>query len=398
MSEIIIERLGHHGDGITSDGRFVPFTLPGERVDPGPPMQVLTASPARITPVCQHFGTCGGCALQHASDAYLADWKSDIVRRALNAHDLDADIAPAKSFPPQTRRRATFAGRRTKKGVQIGFHGRGSDQIVELKTCHLVIPEMLEIRPALEDLTRLGASRKGQVRLLVTATEAGWDIDVSDTKPLDPAIASSLAGIAQKHDLARVSWEGEAVITLRPPVITLGPVTVTPPPGMFLQASKAAEVMLIDAVKSAVGSADKIADLFAGCGTFTLPLAKQAEIHAVEGSAAMLQALDAGWRKGQGLKLVRTETRDLFRRPLQALEMKSLQAVVIDPPRAGAETQSHVLAASGPPVIASVSCNPVTFARDAAILTAGGYRLDWVQTVDQFRWSGHIEVVARFSR
>ncbi|MCC5983842.1 MAG: class I SAM-dependent RNA methyltransferase, partial [Rhodobacteraceae bacterium] len=196
--------------------------------------------------------------------------------------------------------------------------------------------------------------------------------------------------------LARLAWEGEVIALAALPAQTFGRAQVVPPPGAFLQATEDGEATLLAAVRGAVGDAARVADLFAGCGTFTLPLAERAEVHAVEGDAAMLAALDAGWRRAAGLKRVRTETRDLFRRPLLADELACFDAVVIDPPRAGAAAQVAELARAQVPVIAAVSCNPVTFARDARVLVAAGYCLQTVQVVDQFRWSAHVELAARF--
>ncbi len=382
----------------------MPFALPGERVR-GPvadgvlaPVEVLEASPARVVPPCRHFGACGGCALQHASDGFLADWKREVVVRALAARGLAAEMPLVAVSPQRSRRRAVFAGRRTKKSVLVGFHGRRSDQIVGVTECHLVRPELLAARPALEALVRAGASRSGALRLTVTASGAGPDVEVAGGKPLDAELRRVLAGLVEEFDLARLAWAGEPVAVRRPPFQTMGRARVVPPPGAFLQATVEGEAALVAAVRDAVGEAGRVADLFAGCGTFALPLAERAEVHAVEGEGAMLAALDAGWRGAAGLKRVTTEARDLFRRPLLAGELKRFEVVVLDPPRAGAEAQVRALAGSGVARVAMVSCNPVSFARDAAILIEGGYRLDRVQVVDQFRWSGHVELAARFDR
>jgi 23S rRNA (uracil1939-C5)-methyltransferase len=401
--EVIIDRLGLAGDGFAGELR-VPFALPGERVAGVAAkgvlasVEVLEAAPERVVPPCRHFGTCGGCALQHASDGFLAAWKREVVLRALAARGQAAELPPVVVSPPRSRRRAVFAGRRTKKAALVGFHGRRSDQIVDLAECHLVRPELMAARPALEALVRAGASRAGALRLTVTASGAGLDVGVEGGKPLDAALRATLAGLAEEYDLARLAWDGEPVSQRRPPFQTMGRARVVPPPGAFLQATAEGAAALVAAVREAVGNAGRVADLFAGCGTFALPLAERAEMHAVEGEAAMLAALDAGWRGAAGLKRVTVEARDLFRRPLLPGELKRFEAVVLDPPRAGAESQARALAASDVARIAMVSCNPVSFARDAAILVEAGYRLDRVQVVDQFRWSGHVELAARFDR
>lgn len=405
---LVIERLGHLGDGIGADGAgrpvFAALTLPGEVVegdvvaDRMAQPKIVTPVAARVRPVCAHFKACGGCALQHASDAFVAEWKQQVVRVALAAQGLEAPMRPILTSPPGTRRRAALSGRRTKKGVILGFHGRASDTVVEVPGCRLLHPDLMALLPALGEIVQIGASRKGEVTLTVTRAEGGADVAVSGAKPLDAALRLDLAGLVERAGLARLAWEGEVIALRVPPAQRFGAARVVPPPGAFLQATPEGEADLLAAVRDAVGPAHRLADLFAGCGTFALPLAERAEVHAVEGEAAMLTALDSGWRQAAGLKRVTVETRDLFRRPLLADELRGFDAVVIDPPRAGAEAQMAELARSTVPVIAAVSCNPVSFARDARLLVQGGYRLDWVQAVDQFRWSPHVELAARFTK
>ena len=244
----------------------------------------------------------------------------------------------------------------------------------------------------------MGASRKGELRLTVTEAANGVDVDVADAKDLTPQQQAELGRIAVQYGFARISWNGEVVVQAEPPFQKFGRAQVVPPPGAFLQATADGERALLAAVSEAVAGADKIADLFAGCGTFALPLAEHADVLAVEGDAAMLDALLQGWRDASGLHRVEGAVRDLFRRPLLPDEFKGIDAVVIDPPRAGALAQVTELAASTVNRIAFVSCNPATFARDAAVLIGGGFTLDWVQVVDQFRWSAHVELAAQFTR
>ena len=232
--------------------------------------------------------------------------------------------------------------------------------------------------------------------LAATVAEGGVDLSVSGGKPLDQGLFSALSDVAERHGLARISWDGELALSLHPALQRFDDLAIEPPSGGFLQATAAGERALRALVTEAVGEPRRLLDLFAGSGTFALPLARRAEVHAVEGDPAMLAALDRGWRRAPGLHRLTTEARDLFRRPLLADELRGYDAVVIDPPRAGAQAQTAALAAAGVPVIASVSCNPVSFARDAQVLVAAGYRLDWIHVVDQFRWSPHIELVARF--
>jgi 23S rRNA (uracil1939-C5)-methyltransferase len=401
---VTIERLGHLGDGVAAGPVFVPLTLPSEVVE-GEVIggriakpSIVTPSPDRVRAPCPHFATCGGCTLQHASDGFLAAWKTDVVRTALAAQGLSAPFRPTHVSPPATRRRATLAGRRTKKGALVGFHAKASDVIVAIPACILLHPDLVGQIPALERMVIAGASRKAEVAFALTRSDAGVDVAASGGKEMSAALLSELVTISNDHDLARLTWNGDLVIERRPPVLAIGSTTIVPPAGAFLQATADGQAALTEAVSGAVGSARRIVDLFAGCGTFALPLAEHAEVRAIEGDAAMLAALDAGWRRAERLKPVTTETRDLFRRPLLADELNRFDAVVIDPPRAGAEAQMRQIAASKISRVAAVSCNPVSFARDARCLCEAGFRLDWVQVVDQFRWSPHVELVARLTR
>jgi 23S rRNA (uracil1939-C5)-methyltransferase len=404
---LLIERLGHHGDGIAKgpDGPiYVSQALPGEEVqgtligDHLTDARILTPSPDRKKPPCSHARTCGGCLLQHASDPFVEDWKQGIVRGALAAQGLDAPFRPTLTSPPRSRRRATLAARKTKGGALLGFHARGSDLIIPVPNCQLLHPDIIATFPVLEAITRLGGSRTVELALTVTRSLAGPDISVTGGKPLESGLQLELARLAEQHGLSRLTWNGETVALRAAPMQRFGKALVAPPPAAFLQATEQGEAAVLAAVVDAIGPARRIADLFAGCGTFALPLAEQAEVHAVEGDAAMTAALEKAWRNTEGLKKIVTETRDLFRRPLEPDEFKGIDAVVIDPPRAGAEAQFATLARSKVPVIAAVSCNPATFARDARMLVQAGWALDWVQVVDQFRWSSHVELAARFSR
>ncbi len=403
---VTIERLGHLGDGIAqgADGPvYASGILPGEVIegdltgDRIVTPRIVTPSPMRIKSPCTHARMCGGCLMQHASDDFVADWKQGIVLGALTGQGLSAPFLPMKTSPAQSRRRATFAARRTKGGVLIGFHARGSDTLVAVPKCQLVHPDLIAAMPGLEELVRLGGSRSAEVSLTVTRALGGVDVDVKGGKPLDGGLRMELARVVEAHAMARLTWDGEAVALRAHPMQGMGRAMVAPPPGAFLQATESGEAALLAGVRAALGEQKKIMDLFAGCGTFALPLAEDAEVHAVEGDAAMVLAMDKAARNTAGLKKVTTETRDLFRRPMEPDEFKGVTGVVIDPPRAGAEAQMACLAEAKPPLIAMVSCNPITFARDAKVLVGAGYTLDWVQVVDQFRWSAHVELVARFS-
>ncbi len=401
---LTIERLGHLGDGIAAGPVFVPMALPGEVVEGAVEAgrmeapAIVTPSPDRVKAPCPHYRACGGCALMHASDGFVAGWKQDVVRTALAAQGIEASFRPVVTSPARSRRRATLAGRRTKKGAIVGFHGRASGTIAEVPGCLVLHPDVTAALPVLTELTALGASRKGEVALAVTLGDGGLDLAVSGGKPPEQTLFSALSAIAGRADLARLTWDGETVAAQRTVAQRFGKARVVPPPSAFLQATAEGEAALVAAVREAVRPARRVADLFAGSGTFALPLSETAEVHAVEGEASMLAALDTGWRQTPGLHRITTEARDLFRRPLMPDELKGFDAVVIDPPRAGAEAQTREIAASPVRVVAAVSCNPVTFARDARLLAAAGFALDWVQVVDQFRWSPHVELAARFAR
>jgi 23S rRNA (uracil1939-C5)-methyltransferase len=401
-----IDRLGHLGDGVAQgpDGPiFATGVLPGEVVDGVltgdrlTDIRIVTPSTDRVKPTCRHARACGGCQLQHAADPFVAHWKQEVVQTALAGQGLTAPFRPMAISPASARRRATLSARRTKGGVLLGFHAKGSDTITEIPDCKLLHPALIAAFPGLSAMVALGGSRTVELSLMVTATRGGVDVVVTGGKPLDAGFRLDLSRIVEAHGFSRLTWDGETVALRDRPAQSIGKATVVPPAGAFLQATAEGEAALLSGVQQALGPQRRVVDLFAGVGTFALPLAATTEVHAVEGDRDMIAALDLAARHTQNLHRLSSETRDLFRRPLEPDELKAFTAAVIDPPRAGAEAQTACLARSGLKVIAAVSCNPVTFARDAKVLTAAGYRLDWVQVVDQFRWSTHVELVSRFS-
>lgn len=402
--KVTIERLGHLGDGIADGPIFVQGVLPGEVVEGTPDgdrltdVKIITPSTDRVKPPCRHARACGGCQLQHASDAFVAGWKQQVVAAALAGQGLSAPFRPVVTSPARTRRRATLSARRTKGGVLLGFHARASDTIVVVPECQLLHPDLIAAFPGLEDLVTLGGSRSAELSLQITTTRGGVDVVVTGGKPLDSALQLALARIVEARGFSRLTWNEETVALRDRPAQVFGTAMVVPPAGAFLQATAEGESALLAGVRAALGPQKRVVDLFSGVGTFALPLAAGMEVHAVEGDKAMIAALEHGARHAEGLRRLTVEARDLFRRPLEPDELTSFTGAVIDPPRAGAEAQTEVLARSSVPVIAAVSCNPVTFARDAKVLVASGYALDWVQVVDQFRWSTHVELVARFHR
>lgn len=400
-----VERLGRKGDGVavgTGGRALAALTLPGEVIEgeaedgriASP--RIVTPAPERVRPPCPHYRACGGCALMHGSEAFVKAWKVGVVTEAMRAQGLSAPIAGVHVSPPRSRRRAVLSGRRTKKGALLGFHARASEVIVDIADCHVLRPAIQSALPLLRRLVAAGASRAGELSLTVTDTPAGLDVAVTGGKPMEPGLFQTLSAVADEGDLARLSWDGQS-ITRRPPALPMGRAQVVPPPGGFLQATAEGEAALLAALRDMLRGAGRVLDLFAGCGTFTLPLAEAAEVHAVEGLAAPLQALDAAARRSPGLRRITTEIRDLARRPLLPDEL-AYDAIVIDPPRAGAEAQARELARSGVGRLAWVSCDPVTFARDARILAEGGLALTRLFVVDQFRWSPHVETAAEFRR
>ncbi len=400
---VTIERLGHAGDGIADGPIFVPRTLPGEVVNGdviGGRMdapRIVTPSADRIRPKCPAYQRCGGCALHHAAPDFVQNWKGAVVRQALSAHGVKAPIRQFHSSPPNSRRRAKLTGRRTKKGATVGFFAPRSDVLHDISGCLTLSPAITEKIPALQAFTSDFGSRRGVLQFWVLETAAGLDVAV-DGLDADPGQFEAFAHWAQTHQIARLTIQDETVVTLQMPSLRFGNVIVAPPPRGFTQATAQAELFLQNAVRDAVGPSTQILDLFAGLGTLGLPLATQAAVHAVEGDAGLLSAIDTGMRHATGVKPVRTEKRDLFKSPIPANEMADYDAVIVDPPRAGASAQVAQIAQSQVPVVAMVSCNPITFAADAAVLCSAGFELDWIDVVDQFRWSTHIEVAAKFSR
>lgn len=402
--ELVIERLGYRGEGIAPGPVYVARALPGEVVrgvvDNGRMAAPRIVSPVaeRVRPPCRHARTCGGCILQHARDDFVSRWKVGVIEQALKAQGLDAPMRGITTSPPQSRRRAVLAARRMKKGARVGFHGLKTDEIVEIDDCQLLRPELLAMLPLVRELAQIGAGRKSRLSVMLTQVDNGVDMVVTGGKPLTEELIGALIARTRSAGVARLVWEGEVLANFAPASVRFGRARVLLPPGAFLQATMEGEAALVAAVREAVGGAHMIADLFAGAGTFGLPMAEGARVHAVEGDATMAKALADGWRKAERLKQITTETRDLFRRPLDPGELARFDAAVLDPPRAGAQAQVEAIARSTIPRLAMVSCNPVTFARDARLLGQAGFDIAWIDTVDQFRWSPHVELVASLVR
>ncbi len=422
--EASIEGLGARGDGFASlDGRpvFVPFTVAGDRVRlrltgtraggfKGAVLELLEEGPGRAEPPCPHFGVCGGCALQHLSGEAYGRWKQGLVAQALARRGFgEVPVQPMVRIPPGTRRRATLAAARTETGVTLGFHGRESHAVVDLEICLLLTPRLMGLLPplrqALAPLLREGET----AAVTLTETEAGPDLLVVSAQGPGLEAREALAAFAEGQDLARLTWaarakagealEPEPVVRRRPPRLDFAGVAVEPPPGGFLQPTAAGEAALVEAVLSYLPEgAAAVADLYAGCGTFTFPLAGRARVHAVERDEAALAALWSAARKADLAGRITVEARDLSRAPVTAEELAGGDCVVFDPPRAGAREQAAEIARPKVPAAIAVSCNPNTFARDARTLVDGGFTLVEVAPIDQFPWAGHLELVASFRR
>lgn len=408
---LVIDHIAHRGDGAadTPDGPvFVPYALPGETVEvervPGHPdrrhlIRVETPSPERIEPFCQHFGVCGGCAIQHWSESRYREWKRDLVVTALQQAGLKAPVADLIDAHGEGRRRATFHARRgTHDIIEVGFAAPRAHHIVAIDRCPILAPSLDGAVAAAWAVSEILKPERKPLDIQVTATEAGIDMDVRGSGPLTPARMTALAQAAGKHRLARLTRHGELVAQRAAPTVMMGRARVTLPPGAFLQATAAGEDTLARLVDGHIARGKLVADLFCGLGPFALRLAGRIRVAAFDSDAAATTALKAAAAAISGLKPVDTETRDLFRRPLVAQELKRFDAVVFDPPRQGAEAQARELAKSEVPLIVAVSCNPATFARDVRVLVGGGYRLGAVTPVDQFKHSAHVEIVARLER
>jgi 23S rRNA (uracil1939-C5)-methyltransferase len=412
VERLVIDHVGHLGDGVAPvEGRnlFVPYTLGGETVDvaaaPGnhPDRRQLIrleqASPERIKPFCPHFGICGGCAIQHWEAEPYRAWKRDLVIESLAQAKIDCEVLPLIDAHGDGRRRMTLHARKgTHDVLKVGFAASQSHDIVPIDRCPILDPGLagaLDAAWALaEPLTVIGKPRDIQI----TATDSGLDVDIRGSGPLPAALVTSLSNVAAKHRLARLTRHGELVLMRQAPVVTMGKARVSLPPGSFLQATVAGEETLAALVAQHAGRAKYIADLFCGVGPFALRLAEKSRVAAYDSDAGAIASLQKAAASTPGLKPIRAEARDLFRRPLVMEELRDFDAVVFDPPRQGARAQAGRLAASKVPVVIAVSCNAATFARDARILIDGGYRIEGVIPVDQFRHTPHVELVARLAR
>ena len=394
-----IVRLAARGDGITADGRFVPLAAIGDTVDFATDPPRIIPGPHHAAAACRHYPACGGCQLQHLGDAAYTDFVMDRLLRVLPA-GLPAQTHAVALSPPRSRRRASLKALKRGGKLSLGFHSEGTHALVDIAECPLLAPPLMALLPPLRALLKARLKDGQGAGIAMTLSDDGVDLLLANVSAEGLAAIEALSDFAATHDLARLSIEGpggiDTLVERRAPSLRMGGVAVPMPVAPFLQATREGEAALVAAVLAAVGAADKVADLFCGLGTFALPLSQRAAVLAVDAAGPAVMALGVAARRA-GRK-VEVQHRDLFRRPLAGKELAALHAVVFDPPRAGAEAQARALAASQVPVLVAVSCNPNTFGRDAKILVEGGYTLTTLWPVAQFRWSSHVELVARFER
>lgn len=402
---VTIERLGAKGDGVArSEGteRFIAGALPGEtwEIGDGVPPRRVTDSPARRVAPCRHFGTCGGCMSQHMNDALYNEWKTAIVRDAFAHRGLDADVRPVLRLPLQTRRRAFLGIERRGADVVIGFREEGQHALVNMDECLLLDAAIVAALPHFKAMARIAMPDRTSGRLVVTRLDAGLDVAFDNGhKMLKPDERAQLAGLADSARIARLVVAGDPIVVRAEPRLALSGVEVDVPPSLFLQAVPEAERVMIDLVTAALPKkAKRVADLFSGLGTFTFPLARRVQVTAFDSDRRAIQVLEAAVRRASGLKPIEARVRDLFREPLSPKELENFDAVVLDPPRAGAAEQAERLARSKVPVVIAVSCAPATLARDARTLIDAGFKMGPVHPIDQFIFSPHIEAVTVFQR
>jgi 23S rRNA (uracil1939-C5)-methyltransferase len=411
VERLTIDHVGHHGDGVAFAGGhtlFVPYALGGETIEADPVTghpdrrqltRVEHASPERTLPFCPHFGACGGCAIQHWQPEPYRAWKRQLVVDTLHHAGIHCPVEELVDAHGAGRRRITAHARRGGDGeLRVGFAAAGSHAIVAIDDCPILDPALDGALDAARALAEVLKPTSKPLDIQVTAAQNGLDVDVRGSGPLPTALIAVLSRIAEQHRLARLTRHGELVLMRTPPVIGVGTAQVTLPPGSFLQATVAGEEALAALVVRHCKGAKHIADLFCGVGPFALRLAAKARIAAFDSDANAVGALQKAAMATAGLKPIKAEARDLFRRPLVPQELRDYDGVVFDPPRQGAQAQTRQLAASKIPVVVAVSCNVATFARDARILIDGGYRIEGVTPVDQFRHTPHVELVARFKR
>ena len=408
MTEVNIDFVGHQGDGVAHDNGqaiYIPYTLEGERVSvegKGPRREVksiLEPSPERIEPICKHFGNCGGCQLQHMNESRYLEWKMGLVTDPLSKAGIEVKPDDILSFKDASRRKCVFNARRTPQGMQLGYMEKSSTDVIAINNCPVLVPEINDQLDAIRDLANSTPTTKNPLRISVLVTRNGLDISIEDAKPMSETERQVLIKKAIAHKFSRLTVNQEILIKIAEPTIEIANTLVSPPPSAFVQALKPSEDAMSDIVASHLKSCKQVADLYCGIGTFALRLAENSSVYAVEESAAALDSLDQAWRQTGGkLKQIKTEKRNLERRPVTFGELKKMDGLVFDPPRAGAELQCKQIAKSRVKKVAAVSCNPVTLAIDLEILIAGGFSVKRIVPVDQFKYTPHVEVVVLLER
>lgn len=404
--DVVISRLGAKGDGVAMRDDmplYVPFALPGERwhVPAAGDAERLSDSAERAAPVCRHFTACGGCAAQHMSPGLYNEWKRGLVVEAFRHRGIAADVAPLTVVDTGSRRRAVFGIERHGGDLRIGFREEGQHTLVDLAECPVLDPLIVRALPGLRTLVRRAMGGEVSGRLMVTRLDRGLDVSLACARKsnLEPQDRSEIAEQARRLGLVRLVVGGELIVATGRPTVTIARVEIEIAPELFLQAVPQAETLLADLTLAALPKRAKaVADLFSGVGTLTLPMARRASVTAFDSDRRAIEALQGAVRHTQGLKPVTAIVRDLFRDPLSVRELGVFDAVVLDPPRAGAAMQTERLAKSKVPLVVAVSCNPATLARDARVLIDGGYRMGAVTPIDQFLYSPHVEAVAVFRK
>jgi 23S rRNA (uracil1939-C5)-methyltransferase len=403
--EVEIGGLGAQGDGIvdapSGQRLYVPFALPSERwrIGEGERDTLLRAHPQRVTPVCQHFGSCGGCVAQHVPDELYTAWKRAMVVHAFMHRGIDAPVGALIRVPRARRRRVMVHARRYRKNFHLGYYRAGTHYILNVAECPIAEPAIVAALPVLREMLEPLLSGQGEAGITILATQAGLDVHMTfiHVGPVRKEY-SRMAALAARNGFARLTVEQDALVQARRPLLMFGQAEVEPPPGAFVQAVADAEAVMVQLVTAAASKAKFVADLFCGIGTFTFSLARHARVLAVDQEEEAVAALRAAARYARGLKPIEGKARDLFRVPISAKELNDFDAVVINPSRSGAEKQACQIAQSSVPVVIYVSCNPGSLARDARHLLDGGYALESVTPIDQFLYAPHVEAIAVFRR
>lgn len=390
--QVAIEHLNWRGEGVSA-GQTFRNVLAGETID-STTGNIIQASVERIEAFCKYYEKCGGCQLQHWQQAPYQDWKKNLVAVALLKRGMEFPVAEIIDAHGAGRRRVSLHVRRKDGAVIAGFMAARSHDLIDINQCPILVPALQNST----DIARKLGSKLGDCDVSLTAADNGLDVSIKAERKIADEQMPKLAGLVAELNLARLSINGNMVATRVMPVVSIGKALVQVPPGSFLQATKAGEESLASLVMNALDKVKSVADLFCGVGPFALRIAEKAKVTAIDSDKPAIASLSQAARLTTGIKPLKAEARDLMREPLVANELKDFDAVIFDPPRAGAEAQARQLAKSNVKTVVAVSCDPASFARDAEILIASGYKLKSLTAVDQFKWTSHVEIVAAFTR